>query len=100
MQCVLFDKFPPGFDGFAHEHAEEAFGFVQVIDVDFEHERREEVLQHIDEKYGRERGAIAAIAERWDAAPDGIRALALHPYPQVERAAQRPCARGRAERAH
>lgn len=26
-----------------------------------------------------ERGAIAVIAERWDAAPDGIRALALHP---------------------
>ncbi len=30
------------------------------IDVDFEHERREEVLQHIYEKYGRERAAIAA----------------------------------------
>lgn len=30
------------------------------IDVDFEHERREEVIQHIFEKYGRERAAIAA----------------------------------------
>jgi error-prone DNA polymerase len=30
------------------------------IDVDFEHERREEVLQHIYEKYGRERAGIAA----------------------------------------
>ncbi len=28
------------------------------IDVDFEHERREEVLQHIYEKYGRERAAM------------------------------------------
>ncbi|MFL6618019.1 MAG: error-prone DNA polymerase [Povalibacter sp.] len=30
------------------------------IDVDFEHERREEVIQHVYEKYGRERAAIAA----------------------------------------
>ena len=30
------------------------------IDVDFEHERREEVIQYIYEKYGRERTAIAA----------------------------------------
>jgi error-prone DNA polymerase len=30
------------------------------IDVDFEHERREEVIQHIYEKYGRARAAIAA----------------------------------------
>jgi len=30
------------------------------IDVDFEHERREEVLQYIYEKYGRERAALAA----------------------------------------
>jgi error-prone DNA polymerase len=30
------------------------------IDVDFEHERREEVIQHIYEKYGRHRAAIAA----------------------------------------
>src|SRR5690606_38763594 len=30
------------------------------IDVDFEHERREEVIQHIFDKYGRERAAIAA----------------------------------------
>lgn len=31
------------------------------IDVDFEHERREEVLQYIYEKYGRERAGIAAV---------------------------------------
>ncbi|MDT8449301.1 MAG: error-prone DNA polymerase, partial [Wenzhouxiangellaceae bacterium] len=30
------------------------------IDVDFEHERREEVLQYIYEKYGRDRAALAA----------------------------------------
>ncbi len=30
------------------------------IDVDFEHERREEIIQYIYEKYGRERAAIAA----------------------------------------
>jgi error-prone DNA polymerase len=30
------------------------------IDVDFEHERREEVIQHIYEKYGRERAGLAA----------------------------------------
>ncbi|HJU76502.1 MAG TPA: error-prone DNA polymerase, partial [Sphingomicrobium sp.] len=30
------------------------------IDVDFEHERREEVIQHIYEKYGRNRAGIAA----------------------------------------
>jgi len=30
------------------------------IDVDFEHERREEVIQHVYEKYGRDRAGIAA----------------------------------------
>src|SRR5205823_13448064 len=30
------------------------------IDVDFEHERREEVLQYVYEKYGRDRAGIAA----------------------------------------
>ncbi|MBF9266661.1 error-prone DNA polymerase, partial [Paracidovorax cattleyae] len=31
------------------------------IDVDFEHDRREEVIQYIYRKYGRERAAIAAV---------------------------------------
>lgn len=31
------------------------------IDIDFEHERREEVLQYVYEKYGRDRAAIAAV---------------------------------------
>ncbi|MEX2295781.1 MAG: error-prone DNA polymerase [Dongiaceae bacterium] len=30
------------------------------IDVDFEHERREEVIQHVYEKYGRDRAGLAA----------------------------------------
>ncbi|MCJ2015480.1 error-prone DNA polymerase [Methylobacterium sp. J-076] len=30
------------------------------IDVDFEHERREEVIQHLYERYGRERAALCA----------------------------------------
>ncbi|WP_347265574.1 error-prone DNA polymerase [Roseococcus pinisoli] len=35
------------------------------IDVDFEHERREEVIQHIYEHYGRHRAAIAATVIRY-----------------------------------
>ena len=31
------------------------------IDVDFEHQRREEVIQYLYEKYGRERAALAAV---------------------------------------
>ena len=31
------------------------------IDVDFEHERREEVLQYLYEKYGRERAGMTAV---------------------------------------
>ena len=35
------------------------------IDVDFEHERREEVIQHLYERYGRDRAAIAATVIRY-----------------------------------
>ncbi len=35
------------------------------IDVDFEHERREEVIQHIYAKYGRERAGLAATVIRY-----------------------------------
>ena len=31
------------------------------IDVDFEHERREEVIQHLYAKYGRDRAALTAV---------------------------------------
>src|SRR5690606_23153411 len=37
------------------------------IDVDFEHERREEVIQYIYRRYGRERAAIAATVIRYRA---------------------------------
>jgi len=35
------------------------------IDVDFEHQRREEVMQYIYTKYGRERAALAAALITW-----------------------------------
>jgi error-prone DNA polymerase len=35
------------------------------IDVDFEHERREEVIQHIYEHYGRDRAGLAATVIRY-----------------------------------
>ena len=35
------------------------------IDVDFEHQRREEVIQYIYRKYGRERAAITAVVVRY-----------------------------------
>ncbi len=35
------------------------------IDVDFEHERREEIIQHIYERYGRHRAGIAATVIRY-----------------------------------
>ncbi|TVQ39735.1 MAG: DNA polymerase III subunit alpha [Wenzhouxiangella sp.] len=52
------------------------------IDVDFEHERREEVLQYIYEKYGRERAALAATVICYrpkSALKDVGRALGLEP---------------------
>ena len=50
------------------------------IDVDFEHERREEVIQHIYAKYGRERAALAATVICWrtrGALRDAGRALGI-----------------------
>jgi error-prone DNA polymerase len=50
------------------------------IDVDFEHERREEVIQYIYGRYGRERAAIAATVIRYrarSAVRDVARALGL-----------------------
>ena len=52
------------------------------IDVDFEHERREEVLQYIYDKYGRERAALAATVISYrpkSALKDVGRALGLDP---------------------
>jgi error-prone DNA polymerase len=50
------------------------------IDVDFEHERREEVIQYIYGKYGRERAALAATVIKYgakSAVRDLIRALEI-----------------------
>ncbi|NND59376.1 MAG: PHP domain-containing protein, partial [Gammaproteobacteria bacterium] len=50
------------------------------IDVDFEHERREEVIQHIYEKYGRERAALTATVTSYrarSAVRDVAKALGL-----------------------
>ncbi len=52
------------------------------IDVDFEHERREEVIQYIYAKYGRRRAALAATVIRYrprSALRDAGRALGLAP---------------------
>jgi len=52
------------------------------IDVDFEHERREEVLQYVYDKYGRERAALAATVICYrpkSALRDVGRALGLEP---------------------
>ena len=56
------------------------------IDVDFEHERREEVIQYIYRRYGRERAALAATVIRYrprSAIRDVGKALGFDPV-QVE----------------
>ncbi|MCZ8236662.1 MAG: error-prone DNA polymerase [Inhella sp.] len=56
------------------------------IDVDFEHERREEVIQYLYAKYGRHRAALTAVVTRYrarSAIRDVGKALAL-PEPLVE----------------
>jgi len=56
------------------------------IDVDFEHERREEVIQYVYRKYGRERAALAATVICYRAKStisDVAKALGL-PLDQVE----------------
>src|SRR6201999_1243159 len=47
--CMLMERF------ISRERAEPP-----DIDIDFEHERREEVIQYLYRKYGRERAALAA----------------------------------------
>ena len=50
------------------------------IDVDFEHERREEVLQYVFNHYGRDRAALTAVATQYrgrGAVRDVARALGL-----------------------
>jgi error-prone DNA polymerase len=60
------------------------------IDVDFEHERREEVIQYVYEKYGRDRAALAASVTTYQprsAVRDVGKALGLAPE-QVDRLAR------------
>jgi len=57
------------------------------IDVDFEHERREEVIQYVYNKYGRERAAIAATVISYrtkSAVRDVAKALGL-PEDQIDK---------------
>ncbi|WP_313064395.1 error-prone DNA polymerase, partial [Pseudomonas sp.] len=52
------------------------------IDVDFEHERREEVLQYVFQRYGRHRAALTAVVSTYHAAGavrDVAKALGLPP---------------------
>ena len=61
------------------------------IDVDFEHQRREEVIQYVYRKYGRERAALAATVICYrprSAVRDAGRALGLPPG-EVDALAQR-----------
>lgn len=55
------------------------------IDVDFEHERREEVIQYVFRRYGRERAALTAVASTYHATSairDVAKALSL-PIDQI-----------------
>ncbi|MBB5206684.1 error-prone DNA polymerase [Chiayiivirga flava] len=60
------------------------------IDVDFEHERREEVLQYVYEKYGRERAALAAtvIAYRSKSAARDLGMALGFPQDRIEELSQ------------
>ncbi|PZW77280.1 DnaE-like error-prone DNA polymerase [Pseudomonas sp. 2848] len=52
------------------------------IDVDFEHERREEVIQYVFQRYGRHRAALTAVVSSYHAAGavrDVARVLGLPP---------------------
>ena len=60
------------------------------IDVDFEHQRREEVIQYIYRKYGRDRAALAATVIRYrpkSAVRDVGKALGMPPD-QIDRLAR------------
>ncbi len=52
------------------------------IDIDFEHQRREEVIQYVFERYGRDRAALTAVASSYrgrGAVRDVAKALGLPP---------------------
>jgi len=56
VTCVDPDRIDVLFERFISKQRDEA----PDIDVDFEHERREEVLQYVYRKYGRDRAAMTA----------------------------------------
>ncbi|WP_426688401.1 error-prone DNA polymerase [Rhodanobacter ginsengiterrae] len=60
------------------------------IDIDFEHERREEVIQYIYRKYGRERAALAAtvICYRGKSAVRDVAKVMGLPLDQVDQLSQ------------
>jgi error-prone DNA polymerase len=63
------------------------------IDVDFEHERREEVMQYVYSKYGRDRAALTAAVITYrprSAVRDVGKALGINSE-QVERMAKNTC---------
>lgn len=64
--CLFITEIAPGqigvlFERFISRERDEP----PDIDVDFEHQRREEVIQYIYRKYGRERAAIAATVNTY-----------------------------------
>jgi error-prone DNA polymerase len=72
------DRIDVLFERFVSKERDEA----PDIDVDFEHERREEVIQYVYEKYGRERAGMAAtvICYRYRSAVRDVgKALGLSP---------------------
>ena len=77
--CLLFERF------ISRERNEPP-----DIDIDFEHERREEVLQYVFQRYGRDRAALTAVATSYrgrSAIRDVARALGL-PSDQVDELAR------------
>ena len=61
------------------------------IDIDFEHERREEVIQHLYDRYGRDRAAICATVIRYRAR-SAVREVGKRHGPQ--RGRHRPAGQG------
>ncbi len=64
--CLGITEIDPVLTGLLFERfMSEARNEPPDIDVDFEHERREEVIQYIYDKYGRHRAGIAATVISW-----------------------------------
>ena len=81
--CLGITTVDPDFIGLLFERFVSAErGEPPDIDVDFEHERREEIIQYIYERYGRHRAGIAATVITYrtrSAVREVIKALGLSP---------------------